>query len=783
MISVDNLQLPSNWTPERKREYARERYKRLKALAASKKKGAETKGSKRMKSGSVARRPKITTPRVEASGVPSHVVPDSTRIELTGNPFVDTGLAVIASKCGLDSIEDLSLGHLRRLHGDGLNLARRCEPLKCFTMIFTTNSLLRQPSIKDRERRIQMHAAITAELLNSIGSETESEHCEACGNPNSADLAAIANRALSKLGEEPQDRFIGRDWFPMAGSLGSDAQALPAGSRSPALCARCLLAVQYLPLGVRLFGRDLAVFQSTSTRFWYGLVGDIEKQIERQAHAGSNAILGSKQGKAGLAIQLLDYFKELQQQKKDSGLDEDTKLYVWRFTNSTAPNLEIDEIPSHALVFLHRAAKQGLGPEITRIIKTERTYEDNTFFACITAKKDYYGLYPGKIGKEKSYPGASHELFLLYQTHILGRSIQSIKAAYEVAKAALEEQRTWNAHPEEKKAKDKAQRTDREIPKELERLTRREAFDEMSVRSRYRKIMAQLARSGRFDLKSYHQIFPLKGDGTVSVSGKGWDVIRYYTGAIVRQHELSFDDEQVAALSPPTDALMDSQEGSRVAQLLQDTARAIFSKCIESRGPEKFENDILHNIERGKLGVQWLRAQFIKLSKIEDCFNGVTWSNLCHPMWAKWTLNELFFEYRLLWSEWLSRPPIHKDQGTPSLRAFERPIQREMELSGIPTIIARSLVDELKAYAAERGWDRVERDILARLQRGELGISWFASRLVHRPDSTVSEQEFDAFLRDFEGRLQISEKTFLMSLFLSNAYRVLKDSPMQLLLS
>jgi hypothetical protein len=35
-----------------------------------------------------------------------------------------------------------------------------------------------------------------------------------------------------KNNNKQQEHYIGRDWFPLAGSIGSDAQALPGGSRS-----------------------------------------------------------------------------------------------------------------------------------------------------------------------------------------------------------------------------------------------------------------------------------------------------------------------------------------------------------------------------------------------------------------------------------------------------------------------------------------------------------------------------------------------------------------------
>ncbi|HKG89022.1 MAG TPA: hypothetical protein VKA95_11905 [Nitrososphaeraceae archaeon] len=66
----------------------------------------------------------------------------------------------------------------------------------------------------------------------------------------------------------------------LAGSIGNDAQALPSASRAPNLCAKCLFAVHYLPLGVILVNGKLAVFQSTSKNFWYALVNTIAIEIK-----------------------------------------------------------------------------------------------------------------------------------------------------------------------------------------------------------------------------------------------------------------------------------------------------------------------------------------------------------------------------------------------------------------------------------------------------------------------------------------------------------------------
>src|SRR5262249_14307095 len=127
------------------------------------------------------------------------------------------------------------------------------------------------PSIKDKEKRGSTYRSILNNLLNKIGNGDLPYRCEACGVLWSVNFDALCKTALAETGKE-ESRFVGRDWFPLSGSLGSDAQALPGASRPVHLCAKCLFAVHYLPLGLILLDGQLAVFQSTSVEFWYDLV-------------------------------------------------------------------------------------------------------------------------------------------------------------------------------------------------------------------------------------------------------------------------------------------------------------------------------------------------------------------------------------------------------------------------------------------------------------------------------------------------------------------------------
>jgi hypothetical protein len=117
-------------------------------------------------------------------------------ISLTGNPFVDTGLAVLAFRSGCEHIEELTLEKIKKVHGDGSELASRNSKLKSTSIIFTINSLVTHPGIKPIEKRIQFYGKITTALLAKIGFEDVRERCESCGNKYSLDIDRLVRTSL-----------------------------------------------------------------------------------------------------------------------------------------------------------------------------------------------------------------------------------------------------------------------------------------------------------------------------------------------------------------------------------------------------------------------------------------------------------------------------------------------------------------------------------------------------------------------------------------------------------
>lgn len=646
-------------------------------------------------------------------------------ISLTGNPFVDTGLAVLAALVPLDQVEALTIEDIRRVHGDGSQLSSWNGKLKNFTMVFTKNSLLTNASIKDPSKRTNMYQRVVNGLLNRIGLEELPYYCEACGAPQTLDFDRLCRSSLEDITANEQARFVGRDWFPLTGSMGSDAQALPAASRPVRLCAKCLFAVHYLPLGLILLDGQLTVFQSTSIEFWYEIVRDIANKVQSRIRAGDYSNLGAKEGTRAIVRRLLEIFDCIQTAKRFSEIPQATALEAWRFTNSNPPSCDITEIPNPALRFLWDAVSFGLRQEIEEIIGREGKRE-RPFLHCVLELRDYRSLYPR--GKWK---GASPKLFALYQTRICGRTAKALALAHILANERAKEFK----------------------PKEFERLKREEAFSDASVRTPFRGMIARLVSEGEFTLEDYLGLFPLNEDAPgIRVDFAGWNLIRYYL------HHL---DEFESPLCPP---LQPSQTSSKLAAV-RYYAVQLMRDYVEERGKDRFRLDILNRIARGDIGAAWLRRQFVRLAECNVGFNYEAWNRLSVNDGGQVFVKEMLFQMRLLWSQWAG------EGDTPQSTVPELP-----NGSGLPSEVVEMLQYIFSQYVDRRGLKRFQADVLTRIRREEIGLGWFRRQLTAEGEAAsgrgvLTEDQWEGFLKDEEGRQCAGERLYQMHLFLANAYR------------
>jgi CRISPR-associated protein Cst1 len=649
------------------------------------------------------------------------------KINLTGNPFVDTGIAVLAAQSGCEDIDELTLDHLKKVHGDGEHLAVLSYNLKSTSMIFTTNCLVLQNRIA-KDKKIHYYSKMTTAILSNIGLEDIHQRCESCGNQYSLDLDRLFRRTLVPLGYKDGKRFVGRDWFPLAGSMGSDAQALPSCSRSINMCAKCLFAVQYLPLGVILIRGRLTLFQSTSKKFWYQVVKSIADEInERVSVKNDMATLSAKEGSAVAVRRILLVMQ------RGIKLDPGTSFFMWMFSNAgTGADCEIDEIPNFALLFLDRATKYGLTNEIMDLLHNEKKTFANSLLYCISKRKDYQALYP--YGRSL---GVSPKLFLLYQLQVRNYDTKSLATAYAIAKYV-------RSRIEAKKFDDLKKDIDNKIEKQ----------------NVVRKIIVLMVAEGLITFNEYYSLFSRPSVSGIKLNYDAWKLVRYH------MHHIDGDNNKPVPLADlKNDSKENEQESNIQLNRVIYAATALFNLYVSRKGIDKFQKDILDRIAHRKVNIIWLRNQFAKLAEQYDGFTYDDWKYLCMDEEGKESVFELLYLFRLVWTEWIYKQAIPVMPEYPA--ATYKPPYLETDISQEQQNLVKKIAD---GYIDKKGLSKFEKYVLQEIRSGKKGLHWFREQF-GLLDKDFSEDKWENLLKDKNGKSIAWQVLFQFQLLLANYFR------------
>lgn len=534
------------------------------------------------------------------------------KIELTGNPFVDNGLAIIAALCKCENIEDLTLRKMKNFHGKGIQLARNNMKLRANYMVFI-NSITMQPSYSEKDK-IKKYAKMTSAILNNIGHEEINEFCDFCGNTYSTDLTKlfhdnikVKKKKVDKTNKrktkpaEPMQHYLGRDWFPFTGSMGSDAQALPGASRSLNSCAKCLFAVQYLPQASILVNKLLALFQSTSTAFWYEWVTNLTAATRKQlAIQGGNKIEteGKKEGSGAAVNRLLEVMRNSKR------YDPNASMIMYQYSNGKGADLKKQLIPNVALNFLHEATTEDIDDDIKQLLYKEgKTSYRYSFLNCIAEQQDYYSLYPSK---KLNRDGASPELFLLYQRYILKYPVNSLNTAYKIAQYL------------------KSKIDIEKIVVDIQRNHKKQTT--------VRKWITDMAEQGFITFDEYYDLFirsPLDRRNP-------WWLVKYYM--------LSDKPTEFKTSAVTTKNSYNLEYKDRVIKV----GTAIFSTYIAEKGRPRLVK-LLNKFARGDIHRNWLITQFEKLADENKEFDySDNWKALCINKQGEEDIYQLLYLLRLL---------------------------------------------------------------------------------------------------------------------------------------
>ncbi len=537
----------------------------------------------------------------------------------TGNPWVDTGLSVMVAKSGKEKIEDFTKEDLDVIVSDGERLADINRQLNAFTMVFGVNSPLTNPSSNQSLKKkyetknlgrygdvgFKDYCSLIKELKDDIisyNNDNEDFKCESCGRHPSINV-------LAKHGKK-----IGREWFPLIGSIGSDAQILPAGSRTARICSLCLLSVQFLPLGSISIGRKIACFQSNYNIITQDLINHILEETEQKLELSPlKSKIEPNKGAKGLVLKFIDLMRRLQDKKEDNNLPDYAFLNIWLFNNSgKQPDCEIIEIPNEALRFLWDAARWHES-EIRKIVGNESKQPEYSLLECVRKKRDYRGFYP--YNKTKA---ASKDLFKLYQQYVLEHSAYALELTEYLA-YQINFRLSQGGDNDKKLRKDLIKENSNENEKTRTRLPR------------LRGIIADLAEEGLINLEEYAVIFPKKKTHHLSIETIAFKWIWFY----LNQETLT-ENKPIGG----GDKLFTNPK-------IKLFAKDVFDYYLRERGVDYVKKNIIDGFRRGTIGVYMLEKWFLTFAEKKSGYTSEDWDDFCRDENGDNKIYELLFQFRL----------------------------------------------------------------------------------------------------------------------------------------
>jgi len=482
----------------------------------------------------------------------------------TGNPFVDHGMAILAVLAKKESISELTLEDIENVW-EKHDLTDINDNLKSYTMLFGTNCPLKQNGYKGKNREI--HDFFLVELIAEMKKNSTGLYCEICGEPHNFQINRLWKKVAKRFELKDGDKKVGRDLFPLIGSIGNDAQIFPSASKMYEVCARCLYVVNYIPLGTMLVKGKLVCIESTSEELMLDLIEKIVDVNLARYKSGEKEIYGKKEGNSAFYAGIMEVFSDLRRKIIEEELAESTAIYLWLFSNAgNGPDCDMIEVPNETLKFFWSASTEdgGFKLELLELINADKK---GVLFDCINTSTDYFGLYP-----YKKFEGVSHKLYKYYQLNIVGKSIDNLIFANKVAEQML----------------------DGVSEKESVALRKSDIFEKSSKingKTIARKAIAKLCVQGVITLDDYIDFFNMSGS-KMNIDYKMYKMIMYYLiNNQVNREEL--DELSVELKSKKTDDKVKAFSELYFNYYVFDREKGL------GRGLRRFKKDVLDTKKYG----------------------------------------------------------------------------------------------------------------------------------------------------------------------------------------
>jgi hypothetical protein len=355
----------------------------------------------------------------------------------TGSAFLNNALQTIEVLGGLDEVSEITTDTLLELYKEH-KIWSLFKRMKSYSMLF-----MNQPLINFQKK--EFGTFIFQELMLSIIEDEKnyegSSICPISGLKFNKEFSFYYRTVIEKVADkirktrtDPKklkndlknlyntDTSISRCWFPLLGSIGSDAQALPQAKFDIQVHPICLVIIQFLPFSALLYKGGILLFDTTNFEFSKDFIEESVERVQQEINLtpSEKSVENIRDFSQG------DYILKSIRIYKELRIDYDayTDLNLWKFSNSgTGASCEIDRIPNQTFKTLLKIydTNSKCQEDLKDILKRS----SKRFLEHLIEGKDYYGLYPRRITVKKGkktevikLEGVSVEFFDVYQAAI-----------------------------------------------------------------------------------------------------------------------------------------------------------------------------------------------------------------------------------------------------------------------------------------------------------------------------------------------------------------------------
>ena len=331
----------------------------------------------------------------------------------TGNTLLNNSIQTIESLAKLGNVSEITTEVLEQLY-QKYKIWDLFKHMKSYTMLFAKNG----PLLNDKDFGEEIFKGIIEFTLKNF--ENKGKHqCEISGLRFDTSFADIYEKVLHEIKYpvkkiKEKDKTINRFWFPLMGSLGSDAQALPQAVFDIKIHPICLVIIHFLPFSALLYKGGILLVDSANFDFSRKFISESTNKVLERIELRNNGKVGNIKdfSQGDYILRAICIYQE-----KDMDYESYTDLNLWSFSNAgTGASCEIDRIPNEVFKTLYQIYRTGseCQEDLKNILRESYSAQ---FLECLIESRDYYGLYPRKIQKDKT-EGVSVAFFEAYQKAI-----------------------------------------------------------------------------------------------------------------------------------------------------------------------------------------------------------------------------------------------------------------------------------------------------------------------------------------------------------------------------